>query len=204
MRFVPSGRRPAGMGVESAAQAILSTEQHNGKHAKMCVTLLAAGFVVGAKGISVKHIEKATNTRIFSQVTKSENSLPGERPSRTFFAMGKAHEASAAFSIIMNAVNRYKALVEGSLVGTRVPRMQPIDGVMFRYEPPPRTIAPDAAMIEYEPIELEVMHRYGSECEVPLIHVRRELFKRDMILMQATLVRLEQLNASFRCPRIAP
>ena len=69
---------------------------------------------------------------------------------------------------------------------------------------PPRTIAPDAAMIEYEPIELEVMHRYGSECEVPLIHVRRELFKRDMILMQATLVRLEQLNASFRCPRIAP
>ena len=56
----PSGPRRAGEGVEEEEQAVVAAEWLPGGGLQLCVTLLAAGFVIGSSGASVREITQHT------------------------------------------------------------------------------------------------------------------------------------------------
>ena len=157
----PNRGRQASVGTEEGElQCILSCEQGR-KSARMRITLLAAGFVVGSRGQSLKQIEQTTNTRIYSKVYRGGHVVSGgaaggqrERPTRIFFISSAKHgDLVRACRLIEDAVQRYKTLLAGGNLDCDarvVPRMQPVDGVLFRYEPSSQDAAPGAAEGEGE------------------------------------------------------
>jgi hypothetical protein len=56
----PSGPRKAGEGVEEEEQAVVSVEWLPAGGLQLSVTLLAAGFVIGSSGASVREITQHT------------------------------------------------------------------------------------------------------------------------------------------------
>ena len=73
------------------------------------VTLLAAGFIIGAGGASVRGISRKTGADIKSW---TETSRPdgNARPLRVFLVEGAPESTRAALQIINEAVDRYKVL----------------------------------------------------------------------------------------------
>ena len=110
----------------------------------VCVTLLAAGFVIGSSGASVREITQHTGAVIQSWTQQPQ---PGgyHRPTRIFRLQGPRKSVASASEIIHQAVERYKELCEGKRRGEFVQRAQRIRGVEFSYQPPPRSAAPQAA-----------------------------------------------------------
>ena len=110
------------------------------------VTLLAAGFVIGASGASVREITQHTGAMIQSWTQQPQ---PGRyhRPTRVFRVTGPRKSVAAASEIVHQAVERYKELCEGKRRGEFVQRQQRIRGVEFSYQPPPRSAAPQAAAL---------------------------------------------------------
>ena len=142
----PSGPRRAGEGVEEEEQAVVAMEWLPNGGLQLCVTLLAAGFVIGSAGASVREITQHTGAVIQSWTQQRQ---PGgyHRPTRIFRLQGPRHSVAAASEIIHQAVERYKELCEGKRRGEFVQRLQRIRGVVFSYQPPPRSAAPQAAAL---------------------------------------------------------
>ena len=142
----PSGPRRAGEGVEEEDQAVVAMEWLPGGGLQLCVTLLAAGFVIGSSGASVREITQHTGAVIQSWTQQPQ---PGgyHRPTRIFRLQGQRKSIAAASEIIHQAVERYKELCEGKRRGEFVQRAQRIRGVEFSYQPPPRSAAPQAAAL---------------------------------------------------------
>ena len=142
----PSGPRRAGEGVEEEDQAVVAMEWLPGGGLQLCVTLLAAGFVIGSSGASVREITQHTGAVIQSWTQQPQ---PGgyHRPTRIFRLQGPRKSVASASEIIHQAVERYKELCEGKRRGEFVQRAQRIRGVEFSYQPPPRSAAPQAAAL---------------------------------------------------------
>ena len=145
----PSGPRRAGEGTEEEEQAVVTFERLANGGVQLRVTLLAAGFVIGAAGASVREISASTGAVVQSW---SEGAVPGcHRPTRVFRVQGQRKAVAAAVEIIHEAVERYKELCEGKRRGEFVQRQQRIRGVEFAYQPPPRSVAPHAAALGSAP-----------------------------------------------------
>ena len=142
----PSGPRRAGEGVEEEEQTVVDSEWLPGGGLQLRVTLLAAGFVIGASGASVREITQHTGAMIQSWTQQPQ---PGRyhRPTRVFRVTGPRKSVAAASEIVHQAVERYKELCEGKRRGEFVQRQQRIRGVEFSYQPPPRSAAPQAAAL---------------------------------------------------------
>mmetsp|Transcript_8152 Transcript_8152/g.30253 ORF Transcript_8152/g.30253 Transcript_8152/m.30253 type:complete len:399 (-) Transcript_8152:970-2166(-) len=142
----PSGPRKAGQGVEEEEQQVASVEILSNGGLKLRVTLLAAGFVIGASGASIREIMRHTGSTIQSWTQHPE--IGGyHRPCRVFCIQGTSEAVMTASSIIHEAVERYKELCEGKRRGEFVQRLQYIRGVEFSYQPPPKTAVPNAASV---------------------------------------------------------
>ncbi|XP_024538771.1 uncharacterized protein LOC112349159 [Selaginella moellendorffii] len=121
---------------------VVSTEyQAAGTQALMRVTLLAAGFVIGARGISARLIGQVTGAIIQSWTESSacrhSNSATGV-PMRLFRIQGKKAVVQAAVALVEQAVAKYRELCECKRRGEFVQREHVINGVEFYYQPPPR------------------------------------------------------------------
>ncbi|CAM6097500.1 unnamed protein product [Calypogeia fissa] len=115
---------------------VVSTEyQAAGTQALMRVTLLAAGFVIGARGISARLIGQVTGAIVQSW---TESCRPDAVPIRLFRIQGKKAVVQAAVALIGQAVAKYKDLCDCKRRGEFVQREHIINGVEFYYQPPPR------------------------------------------------------------------
>ena len=152
----PSGPRKAGEGVEEEEQRVVDAEwlpadaQSGLPGAQLRVTLLAAGFVIGASGASVRELSQKTRTSIQSWTEKnsqngqnspSRSSGNARNPTRVFRIRGAPSDVSLAAEIIREAVARYNELCEGKRRGEFVRRAQKVRDVEFSYQPPPKTAA---------------------------------------------------------------
>ena len=71
------------------------------------VTLLAAGFIIGAGGASVRAISRRSGAEIKSW-TEQNNASSSDRPLRVFLIEGAPETTRQALEIINEAVDRYK------------------------------------------------------------------------------------------------
>jgi hypothetical protein len=142
----PSGPRRAGQGVEEEEQQVASIEVMANGGLRLRVTLLAAGFVIGASGASIREIMRHTGSTIQSWTQQPEMGVY-HRPCRVFCIQGLPESVMAASNIIHEAVERYKELCEGKRRGEFVQRLQYIRGVEFSYQPPPKNAVPNAASV---------------------------------------------------------
>ncbi|XP_073386017.1 uncharacterized protein [Physcomitrium patens] len=129
---------------QAGVQPMLPSEDHRvvstdyqaaGTQALMRVTLLAAGFVIGARGISARLIGQVTGAIVQSW---TESCRPDSIPIRLFRIQGKKAVVQTAVSLIEQAVAKYKDLCECKRRGEFVQREHVINGVEFYYQPPPR------------------------------------------------------------------
>lgn len=142
----PSGPRRAGQGVEEEEQQVASIEVMANGGLRLRVTLLAAGFVIGASGASIREIMRHTGSTIQSWTQPPEAGVY-HRPCRVFCIQGNPESVMAASNLIHEAVERYKELCEGKRRGEFVQRLQYIRGVEFSYQPPPKNVVPNAASV---------------------------------------------------------
>lgn len=142
----PSGPRRQGEGTEEEEQEVVSIETLPGGAVQIRVTLLAAGFVIGASGSSVREIMQNTGAMVQSW-TQQAGADGYRRPTRVFRVSGTRRAVQNASEIITEAVERYKELCEGKRRGEFVQRQQRVRGVEFAYQPPPRSAAPQAAAL---------------------------------------------------------
>ncbi|GLC45335.1 hypothetical protein PLESTM_001721400 [Pleodorina starrii] len=158
----PSGPRRPGEGVENEEQGIVSAEK-TPQGMILRITLLAAGFVIGPSGSSVREIMRVTGADIKSWTeNRTAQQLmaasPGgggggdrggpRRPCRMVVVEGEEAQVLQAVNVVVAAVDRYKDLCEGRYQGQAVPRQQRVLGVDFCYQPPPRSVVPCAAALK--------------------------------------------------------
>lgn len=108
---------------------------------EMHVTLLAAGFVIGPSGQSVRAICEKSGAHIQSS---TRSGVQG--PHRLFAIVGNDKCRASAQHIIESAVNLYQQLFRG--LGKCVSRQQLICGVQFTWQPPPKSAVPQATPLE--------------------------------------------------------
>ncbi|KAG2489012.1 hypothetical protein HYH03_012451 [Edaphochlamys debaryana] len=153
----PSGPRRPGEGVENEEQGIVNAEK-TAAGMILRITLLAAGFVIGPSGSSVREIMRVTGADVksWTENRTAQQLLAGagggssgpRRPCRMVVVEGDEAAVLAAVNVIVAAVDRYKDLCEGRYQGQAVPRLQRVLGVDFCYQPPPRAAAPSAAALK--------------------------------------------------------
>ncbi|EFN59020.1 hypothetical protein CHLNCDRAFT_137699 [Chlorella variabilis] len=147
----PSGPRRKSDGVEDEQQGIVSAEMSVGGGALLRVTLLAAGYVIGPAGASVRDVSRTTGADIRSWSESFQDASAGpaaaSRRVRTIVIEGKRRCVVHALRIIAAAVDRYVDLTGGSYCGQAVDRAHVIDGCTFFYSPPPRAAVPFAAAL---------------------------------------------------------
>jgi len=181
------GKRRDGQGTEDAGQGIVDV-RCTSRGTVLRVTLLAAGFVVGPSGASIHQLEQVCRVKILSHNLPKDDRCP--RLTREFNIMSSGVDAQAdAVRVIQCAVHVYKQLSEGPLKGFKVRRLHLIRGVLFRYEPPPRTKVPHAAQVEYDASELPLVKvpKRTPEVRDEIVSMRRRLAQRDEALMRARL-----------------
>jgi hypothetical protein len=145
----PSGPRMPGQGVEEQEQVVVSTETDENGGVRVRVTLLAAGFVIGNAGASVREITQHTGASIRSWTQPAEYFFGGfARPTRVFCVEGDPAAIAEATELIYAAVDRYRALCEMKKRGEFVQRSQKIKGVEFSFQPPPRQITQRQRQLE--------------------------------------------------------
>lgn len=104
------------------------------------ITILAAGFVIGPRGSSIKLISEHCNVDIESKTVQGGDI-------REFKCKGNREDVVKAVQIIKEAVNTYKILTEGDYKGQCVQSTMVILGVTFDYCPPPKSKMPHAASV---------------------------------------------------------
>ena len=188
---VPSGKREQGEGCEDASQVricvvknvterdrltirspnddqgILAAHYSPSTHtAVLQITYLAAGFLIGEKGQSIRDMERITNTTIKSWKDKTASGRPVRKlviESERDHDDVKSWNVSRCLQIIKAAVMHYKDLCEGLYCGEYVEPVRVIEGVAFTYNPPPRKSVPYAAGIKVK--ASKVMDAYGGEVD---------------------------------------
>ena len=100
--------------------------------------MLAAGFVIGPKGRSIRAIAENSNTFI-------ESKTVGDY--RQFIISGEPDDILTATKVVTEAVNTYKSLTEGEFEGTVVQPKILVCGIQFQYLPPPKHKMPCAASL---------------------------------------------------------
>jgi len=195
----PSGPRKAGQGVEEEEQQVASVEILSSGGLKLRVTLLAAGFVIGASGASIREIMRHTGSTIQSWTQHPE--IGGyHRPCRVFCIQGSSDAVMTASSIIHEAVERYKELCEGKRRGEFVQRLQYIRGVEFSYQPPPKTAVPNAASVGGQAAAL-LQHAHATPQQLAALAQHNMLMQSSM--MQASVQEPMQLLASVQAQQAA-
>ena len=180
-----TGKRPQGIGTENVRQEIVTAERGDGS-VVLRVTLLAAGFVVGPNGASIHQIEAITGASIYSFNRQKDWEV--DRPTRQFHVEGGSGVVQHAVDVICHAIQLYKDLAEGNHANVTVKRLHKLDGVIFRYEPPPRSKVPFAAQVEYEAAELAVLQSTrGPRSLHGIRDVRDQLARRDEGVMRSNL-----------------
>ena len=180
-----TGKRPQGIGTENVKQEIVTAERGDGS-VVLRVTLLAAGFVVGPNGSSIHQIEAITGASIYSFNRQKDSEV--DRPTRQFHVEGGSGVVQHAVDVICHAIQLYKDLAEGNHANVTVKRLHKLDGVIFRYEPPPRSKVPFAAQVEYEAAELAVLQSTrGPRSLHGIRDVRDQLARRDEGVMRSNL-----------------
>ncbi|GLJ31266.1 hypothetical protein SUGI_0627080 [Cryptomeria japonica] len=107
----------------------------------MKVTLMAAGFVIGTRGASVREIGQATGAVVQSW-TETDWAHPTALPVRLFRIQGNKRAVQAAVYVIQEAVAKYRALCECKSREEFVQREHVINGIEFFYQPPPKMALP--------------------------------------------------------------
>ena len=180
-----TGKRPQGIGTENVKQEIVTAERGDGS-VVLRVTLLAAGFVVGPNGSSIHQIEAITGASIYSFNRQKDWEV--DRPTRQFHVEGGSDVVQHAVDVICHAIQLYKDLAEGNHANVTVKRLHKLDGVIFRYEPPPRSKVPFAAQVEYDAAELAVLQSTrGPRSHHGIRDVRDQLARRDEGVMRSNL-----------------
>lgn len=110
------------------------------------ITLLAAGFIIGPSGASVREICRFTGADVRSWTEPPAG--PTARRVRAFTVDGAPGQVASAATIILAAIDRYVSLTDGSHAGRTVGRAQEVGGIMFSYQPPPRAVVPQAAALK--------------------------------------------------------
>lgn len=172
-----------------APQGILAAHfSPSTRTAVLQITYLAAGFLIGEKGQSIRDMERITSTSIKSWKDRTvegrsvrklviesvgdagedgedgEDGRRGERGERG--ERGGMENVARCLHIIKAAVMHYKDLCEGLYCGEYVEPVRVIEGVAFHYCPPPRKMVPYAAGITVK--ASKVVSTYGGGvAEVP-------------------------------------
>lgn len=141
------------------------------------ITYLAAGFLIGEKGQSIRDMERITSTTIKSWKDRTASGRPVRK------LVVESHEDSSGdvkscnvarcLHIIKAAVMHYKDLCEGLYCGEYVEPVRVIEGVAFTYAPPPRKNVPYAAGIKVK--ASKVMDAYGGEVNVVPSKYKKEV-----------------------------
>eukprot|EP01023_Acetabularia_acetabulum_P013436 TRINITY_DN16469_c0_g1_i1.p1 TRINITY_DN16469_c0_g1~~TRINITY_DN16469_c0_g1_i1.p1 ORF type:complete len:259 (-),score=29.87 TRINITY_DN16469_c0_g1_i1:29-718(-) len=140
----PSGPRAPNEGIDEQEQGIFHAELLQNGNVALYVTMLAAGFVIGQRGFSIRQICEQSNAYIRSETIK-----PGRFPrtTRLFEISGTQQSCKQALDIIIAAVDLYKKLTEGEMEGQRVEQLQYAANIAFMYQPPPHRMVPQAAQL---------------------------------------------------------
>ncbi|KAL4524956.1 hypothetical protein Ndes2526B_g07141 [Nannochloris sp. 'desiccata'] len=147
--LIPSGPRKRGEGCDDENQGIVAAEETPTGGARLRVTLLAAGFVIGPGGSSIRAISNKSGADIRSW-NDSLTTNGRARRVRTIVIEGNHRSVCLALAILCEAIELYKELCEGKYCGKHVDRCQYIRGVEFFYSPPPRSAVPYAAALKPE------------------------------------------------------
>lgn len=107
-------------------------------------------YSTGPGGQSVRDISEVSVCKIQSW-TETVMHYGTKRRVRKLVLDGKPRNVAHALHIIKAAVARYKDLCEGNYCNQLVDPVQPIMGVEFIYQPPPRKAVPHAAGITTKP-----------------------------------------------------
>eukprot|EP01024_Parvocaulis_polyphysoides_P066110 TRINITY_DN773_c0_g1_i1.p2 TRINITY_DN773_c0_g1~~TRINITY_DN773_c0_g1_i1.p2 ORF type:complete len:355 (-),score=52.04 TRINITY_DN773_c0_g1_i1:2552-3616(-) len=140
----PSGPRAPNEGIDEQEQGVYYAELLDNGSVAIYITMLAAGFVIGTRGFSIRQICEVTRAFIRSETIK-----PGRFPrtTRLFEISGSQEACKQALNIIMAAVDLYKKLTEGEMEGQRVEQIQHAANIAFVYQPPPHRMVPQAAQL---------------------------------------------------------
>eukprot|EP00890_Picochlorum_soloecismus_P004423 jgi/Picsp_1/4982/NSC_02345-R1_protein len=133
-----SGPRLPGQGCQTTCQEIASAICLDDRTVVLKITMLAAGFVIGPKGRSIRAIAESSNTLI-------ESKTVGDY--RQFLISGEPDDILTATKVVTEAVNAYKSLTEGDFEGTVVQPKILVCGIQFQYLPPPKHKMPNAASL---------------------------------------------------------
>jgi len=181
-----SGRN--GIGSENVRQGLVFAKMR-GSGVVLCVTPLAAGFLLGPRGAAIHQIEALTETRVSSIYRSQDRQVV--RPTRLIFVNGPLNHVQKAVDIICHAIQLYKCLTEGNHRNVMVKRLHKLDGVLFRYEPPPRV--PLAPQIVSEVADARAMYSWlrargrGVRSEHTIREVRGLLVARDEAIMRENI-----------------
>eukprot|EP01026_Neomeris_dumetosa_P069946 TRINITY_DN6944_c0_g1_i1.p1 TRINITY_DN6944_c0_g1~~TRINITY_DN6944_c0_g1_i1.p1 ORF type:complete len:387 (-),score=43.95 TRINITY_DN6944_c0_g1_i1:1543-2703(-) len=146
LQLRPSGPRRGKVGTKQVDQGIVYARATQDGGIVLAATLLAAGFVVGFGGKSIKRICEVYDVKSKSWFVnvKESSGLP-EGSVRIFYMEGSFKSLVNALNVILAAVDRYKDLVEGNHKDEVVDQKQYIEGIEFDYKPPPIHTMPEAA-----------------------------------------------------------
>ena len=113
------------------------------RRAVMVITKIAAGFILGRSGSTLRDVCKHSHVDIKSNAKDDV---------RVFTITSEdMNKVRAAVKTIEQAVDKYKELAEGDYSGMHVARYHKIRGVTFEYAPPPRAAMPHAAKLKKHP-----------------------------------------------------
>eukprot|EP01023_Acetabularia_acetabulum_P017622 TRINITY_DN1882_c1_g1_i2.p1 TRINITY_DN1882_c1_g1~~TRINITY_DN1882_c1_g1_i2.p1 ORF type:complete len:205 (-),score=30.08 TRINITY_DN1882_c1_g1_i2:611-1225(-) len=105
----PSGPRQKDTGIEQTQQGIMHAQLATDGSVVLKVTLLAAGFVVGGKGQNIQKVCERSRARSKSWFQEVE----GCGTLRVFYIEGRPQAVLHAVQIVIQAINRYKELIQG-------------------------------------------------------------------------------------------
>eukprot|EP01024_Parvocaulis_polyphysoides_P022309 TRINITY_DN20679_c0_g2_i6.p1 TRINITY_DN20679_c0_g2~~TRINITY_DN20679_c0_g2_i6.p1 ORF type:complete len:200 (-),score=21.29 TRINITY_DN20679_c0_g2_i6:60-659(-) len=147
--YKPSGARNSDQGVSDDRQGILSAQLTNdGFCCVLKITMLAAGFVVGPHGSTIRTVCDMLGSKSISWCqTYGEGQLDAPLDVRVCLIKGPANAIYETILIIRAAVERYQDLVLGRCNEKVVRAEQIIEGVTFIYKPPPSKAMPESARI---------------------------------------------------------
>ncbi|CAD7703773.1 unnamed protein product [Ostreobium quekettii] len=144
---VADGRRSSGEGATDLMQAMPKVRTLRSGIVEVRLNLLVAGFIIGYRGNSIEEIVKKTGAEISSWTGRRSASCKSGKI-RVFLIHGSPEAVAWTLRIMNAAAIRYMDLVEGSYAGRHVEASQWVEGVEFRYIPPPKHKEPFAASLK--------------------------------------------------------
>eukprot|EP01024_Parvocaulis_polyphysoides_P040113 TRINITY_DN36454_c0_g1_i3.p1 TRINITY_DN36454_c0_g1~~TRINITY_DN36454_c0_g1_i3.p1 ORF type:complete len:313 (+),score=29.99 TRINITY_DN36454_c0_g1_i3:156-1094(+) len=147
--YKPSGPRCSGEGVSDDRQGILSAQLSEDRFCCVLkITTLAAGFVVGRHGATIRTLCDKTGAKSISWCqTYGDGIVSSPLDIRVCLIKGTTEAIYGTVDIICKAVQRYQDLVNGRCDERVVQAEQVIEGISFIYKPPPTKAMPESARV---------------------------------------------------------